>query len=214
MTTGEELSATLIIYVPLLFAGYFFIDLFYTEKAEIPDSSMATTEYLNPELPDAKMRGDGIGNKYESMLKSYGRIDDYTAMNNIDRNNEEVKEGYDSKYSDSEREQIESQESQKLDELQRQLQESAQKGQEIASGTNLSEEERLARRVELPRTRSGGTPTMTSFSAPSKPRRMPICPMPSERRNTWPSMRTSASRTRRLSSSSFSSTTEPEPRNC
>ena len=135
----------LIIYVPLLFAGYFFIDLFYTEKAEIPDSSMATTEYLNPELPDAKMRGDGIGNKYESMLKSYGRIDDYTAMNNIDRNNEEVKEGYDSKYSDSEREQIESQESQKLDELQRQLQESAQKGQEIASGTNLSEEERLAR---------------------------------------------------------------------
>jgi len=135
----------LIIYVPSLFAGYFFIDLFYTEKAEIPDSSMATTEYLNPELPDAKMRGDGIGNKYESMLKSYGRIDDYTAMNNIDRNNEEVKEGYDSKYSDKEREQIESQESQKLDELQRQLQESAQKGQEIASGTNLSEEERLAR---------------------------------------------------------------------
>jgi conjugative transposon TraM protein len=106
---------------------------------------MATTEYLNPELPDAKMRGDGIGNKYESMLKSYGRIDDYTAMNNIDRNNEEVKEGYDSKYSDSEREQIESQESQKLDELQRQLQESAQKGQEIASGNTLSEEERLAR---------------------------------------------------------------------
>ena len=135
----------LIIYVPLLIAGYFFIDLFYTEKAEIPDSSMATTEYLNPKLPDAKMRGDGIGNKYESMLKSYGRIDDYTAMNNIDRNNDEVKEGYDSKYSDTEREQIESQEAQKLAELQRQLQDSAQKGQEIASGNNLSEEERMAR---------------------------------------------------------------------
>ena len=70
----------LIIYVPLLFVGYFVIDLFHTEKAEIPDSSMATTEYLNPDLPDAKMKGDGIGNKYESMLKSYGRIDDYTAM--------------------------------------------------------------------------------------------------------------------------------------
>lgn len=106
---------------------------------------MATTEYLNPELPDAKMRGDGIGNKYESMLKSYGRIDDYTAMNNIDRNNEEVKEGYDSKYIDKEREQIESQEAQKHDEMQRQLQESAQKGQEIESGNTLSEEERLAR---------------------------------------------------------------------
>ena len=99
----------LIIYVPLLFVGYFIIDLFQTEKAEIPDSSMTTTEYLNPDLPDAKMKGDGIGNKYESMLKSYGRIDDYTAMNNIDRNNDEEKENYDSKYSDEERELLESQ---------------------------------------------------------------------------------------------------------
>lgn len=135
----------LIIYVPLLFVGYFVIDLFHTEKAEIPDSSMATTEYLNPELPDAKMKGDGIGNKYESMLKSYGRIDDYSAMNNIDRSNDEEKENYDSKYSDAERELLESQEAQKLAELQRQLQESAQKGQEVANGNVLSEEDRLAR---------------------------------------------------------------------
>ena len=135
----------LIIYVPLLFVGYFVIDLFHTEKAEIPDSSMATTEYLNPDLPDAKMKGDGIGNKYESMLKSYGRIDDYTAMNNIDRNNDEQKEDYDSKYSDEERELLESQEAKKLAELQRQLQESAQKGQEVANGNALSEEDRLAR---------------------------------------------------------------------
>ena len=135
----------LIIYVPLLFVGYFVIDLFHTEKAEIPDSSMATTEYLNPDLPDAKMKGDGIGNKYESMLKSYGRIDDYTAMNNIDRNNDEEKEEYDSKYSDTEREQLESEEAQKLAELQRQLQESAQKGQEVEGGSVQSEEDRLAR---------------------------------------------------------------------
>ena len=135
----------LIIYVPLLFVGYFVIDLFHTEKAEIPDSSMATTEYLNPDLPDAKMKGDGIGNKYESMLKSYGRIDDYTALNNIERNNDEEKEEYDSKYSDTEREQLESEEAQKLAELQRQLQESAQKGQEVEGGSVLSEEDRLAR---------------------------------------------------------------------
>ena len=135
----------LIIYVPLLFVGYFVIDLFQTEKAEIPDSSMATTEYLNPDLPDAKMKGDGIGNKYESMLKSYGRIDDYTAMNNIDRNNDEEKENYDSKYSDEERELLESQDAEKLAELQRQLQESAQKGQKVANGNALSEEDRLAR---------------------------------------------------------------------
>ena len=135
----------LIIYVPLLFVGYFVIDLFHTEKAEIPDTSMTTTEYLNPELPDAKMKDDAIGNKYESMLKSYGRIDDYSAMNNIDRNNDEEKEGYDSKYSDEERELLESQDAQKFAELQRQLQESAQKGQEVANGNVLSEEDRLAR---------------------------------------------------------------------
>ena len=81
----------LIIYFPLLFVGYFVIDLFHTEKAEIPDNSLTTTEYLNPVLPDAKMKGDGIGNKYESMVKSYGKIDDLTAMENIDRNNEEEK---------------------------------------------------------------------------------------------------------------------------
>lgn len=134
----------LIIYFPLLFVGYFVIDLFHTEKAEIPDG-LATTEYLNPDLPDAKMKGDGIGNKYESMLKSYGKIDDYSALGNIERNEEDTREEYESKYTDEEREQLEAQEAAKLAEMQRQLQESAQKGQEIAQGGLSSEEDRIAR---------------------------------------------------------------------
>lgn len=134
----------LIIYFPLLFVGYFVIDLFHTEKAEIPDG-LATTEYLNPDLPDAKMKGDGIGNKYESMLKSYGKIDDYSALGNIERNEEDTREEYESKYTDEEREQLEAQEAAKLAEMQRQLQESAQKGQEIAQGGSPSEEDRIAR---------------------------------------------------------------------
>ena len=135
----------LIIYFPLLFVGYFVIDLFHTEKAEIPDNSLTTTEYLNPVLPDAKMKGDGIGNKYESMVKSYGKIDDLTAMENIDRNNEEEKESYDSKYTDEERQLLESQEAAKLAEIERQLQASAQKGKEIADGSGMTEADRLAR---------------------------------------------------------------------
>ena len=134
----------LIIYFPLLFVGYFVIDLFHTEKAEIPDG-LATTEYLNPDLPEAKMKGDGIGNKYESMLKSYGKIDDYSALGNIERNEEDTREEYESKYTDEEREQLEAQEAAKLAEMQRQLQESAQKGQEIAQGGTSSEEDRIAR---------------------------------------------------------------------
>lgn len=134
----------LIIYFPLLFVGYFVIDLFHTEKAEIPDG-LATTEYLNPDLPEAKMKGDGIGNKYESMLKSYGKIDDYSALGNIERNEEDTREEYESKYTDEEREQLEAQEAAKLAEMQRQLQESAQKGQEITQGGSPSEEDRIAR---------------------------------------------------------------------
>jgi len=134
-----------IIYFPLLFVGYFVIDLFHTEKAEIPDESLHTTEYLNPKLPEAQMRGDGIGNKYESMLKSYGRIDDYSAMENIERNEDDTKETYDSKYSDEELQQLESSESERLTELQRQLQASAEKGERIGEGQGISEEERIAR---------------------------------------------------------------------
>ena len=133
-----------LIYIPLLVVMYFVVDLFHTEKAEIPDG-LATTEYLNPDLPDAKMKGDGIGNKYESMLKSYGKIDDYSALGNIERNEEDTREEYESKYTDEEREQLEAQEAAKLAEMQRQLQESAQKGQEIAQGGSPSEEDRIAR---------------------------------------------------------------------
>lgn len=135
----------IIIYFPLLFVGYFVIDLFHTEKVEIPNG-LTTTNYLNPELPDANMKGDGIGNKYDNMLKSYGKIDDYTALGNIDRNEVDKKEEYDSKYSEEELKQLEyqKQEAEKLAEMQRQLQESAQKGQEVAQGDGTSEEDRLA----------------------------------------------------------------------
>ena len=132
----------LIIYFPLLFVGYFVIDLFHTEKASVFSTD---TNCLNPDLPEAKMKGDGIGNKYESMLKSYGKIDDYSALGNIERNEEDTREEYESKYTDEEREQLEAQEAAKLAEMQRQLQESAQKGQEIAQGGSPSEEDRIAR---------------------------------------------------------------------
>lgn len=61
-----------ILYFPLLGASYFIFDLFNAEKAEVTDKSMQTTEYLNPELPGAKTKGDGIGGKYENMTKAWG----------------------------------------------------------------------------------------------------------------------------------------------
>ena len=132
----------LVLYFPLLFVGYFVIDLFHTEKADIPDKNLTTTEYLNPELPEAKMKGDGIGGKYESMVKSYGKIDDYSAMENIDRNEESQTEDYESKYSESDLEML------------AQLQQSKEKGeaminQDLTSG--YTEEQRLAQQQQRER---------------------------------------------------------------
>ena len=89
-----------ILYIPLLIASYFIFDLFHTEKAEIPNKTLQTTEFLNPELPDAQIRGgDGIGSKYENMAKSWGKIQDYSAVDNIDRDEPaDNKEEYESQY--------------------------------------------------------------------------------------------------------------------
>lgn len=43
-----------VLYIPLLVASYFIFDLFHTETAEIPDKTLQTTEFLNPDLPDAR----------------------------------------------------------------------------------------------------------------------------------------------------------------
>ena len=134
----------LIIYFPLLATGYFIVDIFDTEVADIGNKNLQTTEYLNPELPDARVKGDGIGSKYESMLKSYGKIDDYSAVDNIDRNNEEEKEEYNSRYSEEERASLESEEAKKLAEMQEQLQKSAQKGKDLNNGTPMTEDEQVA----------------------------------------------------------------------
>ena len=76
-----------LIYFPLIFTAYFVIDAFGTKKAETVDPSMQTTEYLNPNLPQAKVKDD-LDGKYESMLKSWGKIDDYSAVGNIDRDDD------------------------------------------------------------------------------------------------------------------------------
>ena len=90
-----------ILYLPLLGASYFIFDLFRTEKAEIQDTSLQTTEFLNPELPEATIKDDGIGSKYENMTKSWGRIQDYTAVDNIERDEpDENKEEYESQYTE------------------------------------------------------------------------------------------------------------------
>lgn len=92
----------LVIYIPLLFCGYLVIELFNTEKADVDNSKLETTEYYNDKLPEAHIKGDGIGDKYSNMLNDFGKIKDKSAVENIDRVNDDTKESYESQYSDAE----------------------------------------------------------------------------------------------------------------
>lgn len=142
-----------IIYFPVLFTAYFFFDIFNTEIAE-EDNGLETTEYLNSNLPQTNIKGDGIGNRSENMKRSFGRIQDFSAVDNIDRNEDLQLESFQSQYSEEERRLLEvdaerrSQELDKLREMQESINGSAEKGngmvasQEVAP---LSEEDRLAR---------------------------------------------------------------------
>lgn len=91
-----------ILYIPLLGASYFIFDLFNVQTAEIQDKSLQTTEYLNPQLPGAQIRGgDGIGTKYENMAKSWGKIQDHSAIDIIEREeSNDIFEEYESQYTD------------------------------------------------------------------------------------------------------------------
>jgi len=144
-----------ILYPLLLVTGYLVMDIFDTETAEAP-SKLQTTEFLNPELPEAQMRDDGIGGKYESMVKSYGRIQDYSAVENIERNdNGTDKEEYESKYTEEDLALLDSEaaerseELERLREMQERLRKSAEKGEAVLVDSGslqpLSEEERIAR---------------------------------------------------------------------
>lgn len=142
-----------ILYFPILFTGYFVIDMFYTEKAEIEDPTMQSTEYLNPNLPEAKVK-DELDGKYESMLKSYGKIDDFSAIENIDSEEEEQLEEYESQYTETDLESLDSTAlaaQLRAEEMQRQLQLSAERGNSMQDGEMplaLSETERLIQELQ------------------------------------------------------------------
>ena len=89
-------------YVLILFVVYMIIDIASTDVKKVKDDGLQTTEYINSTIPDARLKGDGVGSKYENMTRQYGAVTDLSAVNTIDRNEEEKKEEYESKYSDEE----------------------------------------------------------------------------------------------------------------
>lgn len=124
-----------ILYIPMLFVGYFVCNFFNIEKANVNDGKLETVEHFNDKIPDPHIKGDGLGNKYESMLESYGKIKDASAVENVQKQ-EEQKEQYESKYSDAELAALEEQskEAEKAVEQIRKMQESMKETQNRTAG--------------------------------------------------------------------------------
>ena len=93
-----------ILYLPLLFAGYFIIDVFNIEIEEKKDASLVETKYLNADLPKANVKKD-LGDKMDNMRRSFGNVRDLSAMQNIgnDRDSLMKKEDFQSKYNEKDR---------------------------------------------------------------------------------------------------------------
>lgn len=124
-----------IVYLPLMFTGYTVCNLFATEKAEVGDKKLETVEHLNDKIPDAHIKGDGLGSKYDSMLDAYGKIKDVSAVENVLKQ-ETKKEEYESKYSDAELAALEEQskEAEKAVEQIRKMQENMKESKNRMSG--------------------------------------------------------------------------------
>ena len=142
-----------IIYLPILATAYFVFDMFNTELADLHPTNLETTEYLNDKMPTAQIHEE-LGGKYENMLKSYGKIEDYSAVENIDRgDDEESMEAYESRYTDDDLAALEADAAKRLAELENEgvegrLRQSQRRGEGMMTdslGAPLSEEERLAR---------------------------------------------------------------------
>ncbi|MCC8175634.1 MAG: conjugative transposon protein TraM [Bacteroidales bacterium] len=140
-----------ILYFPILGASWLILDVFRTETAEMP-SELQTTEYLNPTLPEARLRDDGIGGKHENMERAWGKIHDYSAVETIEQNEEPVGEQYNSRYTAEDLAMLEADaqarqaEMERIQAMQDRLERSAQAAEGMISDEALpmlTEEERL-----------------------------------------------------------------------
>ena len=90
----------MILYPLILGTGYFTIGMFTTEVKSV-DKNLMATNYLNSELPEAKI-DDELGSKPENMVNAFGDAKDYTAVENAERDSVKGKEEYQTRYNNGE----------------------------------------------------------------------------------------------------------------
>ena len=139
-----------ILYVLLLITGWLFIDMFTTEVKTV-DPRLMATEYLNSELPEARI-DERLGNKRENMVNAFGDVKDYTAVANAERDSAKGKEEYETRYNAKEAASVQhDNELEQLRQLQKRAQAAAASSPKMGSNdfvVPLTEEERQnARRL-------------------------------------------------------------------
>ena len=90
----------MILYPLILGTGYFTIGMFTTEVKSV-DKNLMATNYLNSELPEAKIDNE-LGSKRENMVNAFGDAKDYTAVENAERDSVKGKEEYQTRYNNGE----------------------------------------------------------------------------------------------------------------
>lgn len=87
------------LYLPLIGLIWLVIDMCSTKIDRTERGIGETVEYINPNLPNANYKGDGVGGKYENMVKSFGSISDLSAVDGVQRDSV-VTEEYESRYTE------------------------------------------------------------------------------------------------------------------
>lgn len=153
-----------ILYPLVLFVGYFIIATVHTDVSD-NDPRLATTDYLNSDLPAANT-DSVLGSKLDNAEREYGQINDLSGVENVENDRDSVnkKEDYSSQYSDREAEMVRRQQEQqraqreeqrKIQEMQDRVRRGRSHSRSSSSGDNFvapvsdSEIARLDRRRRL-----------------------------------------------------------------
>lgn len=133
-----------ILYPLVLFVGYFVIDAVDTDVSD-NDPRLATTDYLNSDLPSANT-DSVLGGKLDNAEREFGKINDISGVENVENDQDSInkKEDYNSQYSDREAEMVQRQQEQqraKIDEQRRirEMQDRVRKGSNASRSSSSSD---------------------------------------------------------------------------
>ena len=133
-----------ILYPLVLFVGYFVIDAVETDVSD-NDPRLATTDYLNSDLPSANT-DSVLGGKLDNAEREYGKINDVSGVENVENDLDSInkKEDYNSQYSNREAEMVQRQQAQqraKIDEQRRirEMQDRVRKGANASRSSSSSD---------------------------------------------------------------------------